>query len=361
MENKRKVKINKYYNQLKEEKDDLFDLIERHVNQVSFQYFLLQTFFYKKIYFQVFCCVEKINNGDVNQKDLHKFLEFELKLIQKLEEFSFELESLQSEYPIKNLIVEECESHTYNSTNGSNVREIPTQTDVETHNSMYDSSLHTEIPTHDNENLLEISENFRQTLRTVSHKLGLNNQNLTSMRNFYEKPFNVIGFTDMPSVSSPRYLPDEYESETYLIPEKDDSSNINTSHQQMTNGEQGIPEVQPVQFQENTNSNSTDILSSEESNCSSIILANPNTPNNADFRNYNEPCTAIEKLNNFKLSDKKDSLLDVKPLELPNLALKPIDPIETQSQTVIRNFETQNKTTKKKNNLDISLTFGKFL
>lgn len=297
---------------------------------------------------------------------MHKLIEFELKLIQKLEEFSFELESLQSECPIKNVNVEECESNLDNSSNvDSNVREIPTQTDVEIHNSLYNSSIETEIPTHDTENFLEISENFRQTLRTVSNKLGLNSQNLTSMRSFYEKPLNtsVGDFSETPCVSSSRYLPEVYgpkDSETYLIPEKDISSNINTSQQQIANGEQGIIKVQPVQFQENSNSDSTDIMHSEDSEYS-IILGNSNTPNNAVLRNYNEPCTAIEKLNNFKITDRKDALFDVKPLDMPNLALKPIDSIEIQSQTVIRNFETQNKIIKKRNNLDKSATFGKFL
>lgn len=61
MENKRKTKINKYYNQLKEEKDDLFDLIERNVNQVSFQYFLLQNqFFTNNFIFRFFAVLKKL-------------------------------------------------------------------------------------------------------------------------------------------------------------------------------------------------------------------------------------------------------------------------------------------------------------
>lgn len=311
--------------------------------------------------FQVSLVVERVNNGgNVPHRGLQKLYYFQLKSLHKLSEFTGELELLNDEFPYK-------EVHEQSRDNNS-----PALV-----NQIYTGTNETKLPTSDDgiseQDLLQI----RETLRTSGQILGLSEQNISSIRNYYAKPSGCIQFVDnQVSSSTPLpMVPYSCDPDSYQIPEKDGNPGVfvNSPHEISINRQihdvaftiRDNKEIDPHCSRENYNTDNTaaNYLQGMSDLNLSYVSINSNKDDAICLQNSNMPCTAIEKLNNLKLSEKKNSNAVIQPMEIPDLSLKATgikDPAETipQNTNVIKNIQTQKK---KNNNLNNSGFIGKLL
>lgn len=281
-----------------------------------------------------------------------------MKFLQKLGELTYELESLEEECPFEELNIEESSYSNEPIPIAASIEESVPQVDEQVTEQINTADIR-EQPTHD----YEISEtelnNIRQTLQLFSSKLGINLQTFSSMSNYYAKQSRSSNIAvidnQMPSSSTvihnesnPSYL------DTDQIPEKDINPNIKTEEENI------IIEQTDASNTATDSKGDLNLIGAQVQNFEDESDLNVKIPNNviSTVTNLNATCTALEKVNNLKLTDQK---MDIKPLELPDLTLVPIInkkfTVSDVQNTVIRNFQTQSK--KKNNNLEQSAYFGK--
>lgn len=326
----------------------------------------------------------------MSHQELAKIQQVQLKFLQKFNEFEFDLETLQEELPFKASCIQLSEMPS--DTTYTNFIDNVTQTGISSVEQNYTGiSTIREPPTHDSENLLEnvrqplgtfgpqlalselnsiregpthdieisenVLQNIRDNLRTFSTKIGFSEQNISSMRKYYSKHSSTSNseHLDTQNATSSKYVA-PYEEEIHQIPEKDESNCIEGISQttELCSGDNILKENK-----ENLDGCEIDLPNSQENYRSSDSSINLENEGNhlSTSRHLTEPCTAIEKLNNLKLTG-NSSYLDIKPLELPDLTLIAAS-IKDIGETVIRNVKTPNK--RKNNNVKKpSVKIGKY-
>lgn len=260
-----------------------------------------------------------------------------MKIIQKFEEFNYFLETIEHENPLtQHNHIESTElAASFCETGATNM----------TFNHSTSSGLI-------EPDYVELSRSIRGTLMSAGEKLGLNDQNISTMRQFYAKnqsvPCEISSNIESVPLHFHSSIPDQDQ-----IPEKDVNPllNINAQIEIEQNRTSGS---------DNDNSEESSEVNFDLTKCGNHDNANPTTSNISA-----KPLTAIVKLNNLRQNeDRKGLKLDIEPYEFPDLKL--IASVNTaatnaQSTVVIRNFETQKPGQGKNNNLDILNNFGKKL
>lgn len=345
-------------------------------------------------------------------------LTFELNVLKKLTEINFELETLienpleltfsemsvenqlrltSSKVPVENLLQltsPERPADLQNADQSTSVLSTGSELDLLTSERISNSYVedNTSSIRHFSDPDVQI---VRDTFKEISQKLGLHEQNLNSMKNFYEKPStssmrelcnesrrdisnNVSGILDSFQEQNAS------NSHNFLIPEKDlNTSNLKNASLQIC--DMLRPEVIKNEYQEDLSKDqlldynnkkssslpeesSSDVdneafnttgstSSSTEENLTIVNedLKFNNIDECSDDTNFEEngslgfeeskTGSALEKLNNYKsLKDNADHL-DIEPLELPDLKLKPLTMEEIE---MIQNFNTNGVEKKKK-------------
>lgn len=317
--------------------------------------------------------MEIVNSNRTTQQILYEFLNFELKIIQQFEKFSYIIESINEENPVKDVSLQEdtlVSDNNFQLTHiSSSFNEV--QVDTEISNFSYNSYLETDInkQTHS-----EISRNdldhIMNSFRSVSQKLGLNDQNLSSMKNFYAKPTNVS--FDTPSTSQSVQF-NCNDPDTDQIPEKDLTPCRKTSTNVLISTvEKGIEQKSNL-FDAELNYHDSEEDRTMKSVNESVTSEEPcplgfgayNLDNSNEIAITNNQYTALQKLNNLQQMP-KDMIVDIKPLDIPDLTLKATKYMNStdattpaQNAMVIRNFKKTKKQVKNKTNFNKALNIGK--
>lgn len=266
--------------------------------------------------------METLPMVNLKNKELYKIDNFLLKFLSVLTSFTTELECLHDEIPFKNL-----EVFSKSILQDIVQNETPQQTDMENSvDTIFEvispptefeiaSQISYESPICNNPLIRTGLENVRKTVKLIGERVGLTNQNFSNMQDYYAKHSTLV-VNDGQVPSSSRCLsigPDQYDSESDQIPEKDINPTFNVTH--------SVPSENPF-------TSDIDSDAYEHLHFNNMQLSNSIEPihqiNNMKPTSSTNCCTSIEKINNLMQSKARKPLCEMKALQLPDLTLKPI-------------------------------------